>query len=331
MAHIKASVVDPDRHFEIDANSRLITAYFGNTEILMQGDHDSEVFRFRMPKIIEGHDMTECDRVEIHFTNTSSDNVNVSKGVFVVKDLAIEDDEFITFSWTISRKVTKYGGRLKFNIKFRCTEENRIIYSWGAYCEGGDWVREAEDNNASGDEEALFVGKINENGTYEVGEFDRIEVSIKGAVRFKCSYIKYYDTITPQTFYAVEGMTWRELAASPLNELYYIVINGDAVCFESFAVLRDVKPDDKIIEGKTYDTYLPFTVEGVSYECPYGMSWRGWVGSKYDTSGGAFTIVGEGYNAIVYYHGEILHESADYDHPTYAFYTIYNDTDYSRH
>ena len=39
---------------------------------LMQHDHNSEIIRFQVPRVIEGYDIAQCNRVEIHYTNINS-------------------------------------------------------------------------------------------------------------------------------------------------------------------------------------------------------------------------------------------------------------------
>lgn len=65
------NLVDSDELFIINPITREI-----HTETkklyLMQHDHNSEIIRFQAPKVIEGHDITQCNRVEIHYTNINS-------------------------------------------------------------------------------------------------------------------------------------------------------------------------------------------------------------------------------------------------------------------
>ena len=129
-----------DTHFIIDPlNNMAITNANEAKNTLQLGDHDSEVYTFELPRFIEGHDMTLCNLVEVHFINAGSDKVHNSNGVFVVEDMEIADDgnETLLFTWTVSGDGTKYAGSLNFRIKFSCIEDGKYTYKkWSATYKG---------------------------------------------------------------------------------------------------------------------------------------------------------------------------------------------------
>ena len=139
MAHLH-EVRDMDTHFIIDPlNNMAITNANEARNNLQLGDHDSEVYTFELPRFIEGHDMTLCNLVEVHFINAGSDKVHNSNGVFVVEDMEIADDgnETLLFTWTVSGDGTKYAGSLNFRIKFSCIENGKYTYKkWSATYKG---------------------------------------------------------------------------------------------------------------------------------------------------------------------------------------------------
>ena len=55
MAHLH-EVRDTDKHFVIDPTTRAITNNSGKN-VLMQGDHNSEIYTFEIPKMVEGHEL----------------------------------------------------------------------------------------------------------------------------------------------------------------------------------------------------------------------------------------------------------------------------------
>lgn len=130
MAH-KHSVYDTDAHFIVDPMSRAITTQSGKRK-LMCGDHNSERFTFQAPRYIEGHDMSLCDSIEIHYTNLSTNKQYRSVGPYPVEDMQISPDgeEFIIFSWLISGNATMYAGTLSFSIHFKCLTDFSIDYAW---------------------------------------------------------------------------------------------------------------------------------------------------------------------------------------------------------
>lgn len=128
MAH-SHPIVDDDRRFTIDPNSRAIS-YDGDAITLIQGDHNSESFSFEIPRFVEGHDMSLCNQIKIHFNNTDRRKKNESKDIYPVKNAAVSDDVLV-FDWLISGKATKYNGTLSFLIQFCCLEEDGTYsYLW---------------------------------------------------------------------------------------------------------------------------------------------------------------------------------------------------------
>ena len=128
MAH-SHPIVDDDRRFTIDPISRAIS-YDGDAIILIQGDHNSELFSFEIPRFVEGHDMSLCDQIKIHFNNTDRRKKNESKDVYPVKNAVVSDD-MVVFDWLISGSATKYYGSLSFLIQFCCLEDDGTYsYIW---------------------------------------------------------------------------------------------------------------------------------------------------------------------------------------------------------
>lgn len=129
--HREEDVRDTDPLFKIDPITRLILNK-SNKTILMQNDHNSERFTFEIPKYVEGHDMSLCDRVQIHYQNVGQTKAETIEGIYDVTDLTVNVDSnnVVTFSWLISGNVTKYAGALKFVVNFACTNNGEVKYSW---------------------------------------------------------------------------------------------------------------------------------------------------------------------------------------------------------
>ena len=69
MSH-NSIIIDTDSRFSIDAVTREIKNLSTTVKNkVIQYDHNSERIGFSMPRYIEGHDMTKCNRVEIHYKN----------------------------------------------------------------------------------------------------------------------------------------------------------------------------------------------------------------------------------------------------------------------
>ncbi len=119
--------------FLINPSDRGIYKTSHNNITLMQNDHNSVRFSFRMARYVQGHDMSLCNKLELHYINISSDKVNKTEDIYIVKDMAIDPEEkdFVKFSWLLSNNATKYDGTLSFLIEFLCVKEDATVdYSW---------------------------------------------------------------------------------------------------------------------------------------------------------------------------------------------------------
>lgn len=129
MSHVH-DIIDTDSHFIIDPITRTITTE-SDKLVVTQYDHNSERFKFKIPLTVEGHDMSLCDRVEVHFTNITRNKKEENSDVYIVTDLEKVDD-FCFFSWLISRSATQLVGTLKFSVTFKCrTKNGNVTYEWG--------------------------------------------------------------------------------------------------------------------------------------------------------------------------------------------------------
>ena len=126
------NVQDLDARFTIDPVTRQIKNESKKKLLLAQGDHNSEIYGFRCPRYIESHDMSLCNKVEVHFFNYESQSKKVNSGKYEVTDLKIgEDESTVEFSWTISGNGTQLQGYTEFLVRFKCVDENDIVtYAW---------------------------------------------------------------------------------------------------------------------------------------------------------------------------------------------------------
>ena len=141
MSHIH-NVTDGDNKFIVDGISRAIKNASASKTTIMQFDHNSEVFTFEVPRYIEGHDMTECNRVEVHYLNIDSTTKQENEGIYLVDDLTInaEDETKLTCSWVISQNATQLVGSLNFLLRFICLTGDVIDYVWNTSIFSGIYV-----------------------------------------------------------------------------------------------------------------------------------------------------------------------------------------------
>lgn len=132
------NIVDTDKRFIINPIDKTITNPSGNKSVVVQYDHNSEVFTFQIPRSIEGHDMTNVDQVQIHFINTSSGTSASARtnnsGIYTVTDIKVDanDENLAVFTWPLSDDGTRLSGTISFQIKFICYGDEPGIpsYKW---------------------------------------------------------------------------------------------------------------------------------------------------------------------------------------------------------
>lgn len=128
----KHQVPDSDTYFIIDPYTRQIENTNYKKTVLMRGDHNSERFTFELPRYVDGHDMSLCNRVIVHFDNVGDSIENINSDVAYTDDLRLNPDnpETVICSWLIRREATQIVGILSFSLQYLCVEEDEITYEW---------------------------------------------------------------------------------------------------------------------------------------------------------------------------------------------------------
>ena len=164
MSHIH-EVNDSDNKFIVDGISRAIKNTSASKTTVMQFDHNSEVFTFEIPRYIEGHDMMECNRVEVHYLNIDTSTKEENEGIYLVDDLKVsENDETkLNCSWIISQNATRLVGSLNFLLRFICSTDNVIDYVWNTSICSGIYVSKGIYNSEIVAEQYLDTIKAWEN------------------------------------------------------------------------------------------------------------------------------------------------------------------------
>lgn len=127
----KHVVYDGDMRFVIDPITRAVKNTSKKTT-LIQYDHNSERVTFELPRLIEKHDMSLCNKVEVHFQNVDVKTKEQNPGLYEVMDLQTdpEDENKVICSWLISGNATQLVGLLNFVVRFSCIEDGVVTYSW---------------------------------------------------------------------------------------------------------------------------------------------------------------------------------------------------------
>lgn len=148
--NLKHPVYDTDTHFTIDPISREMSNTACLKSCLIQHDHNSERFTFEVPKTIEGHDMSKCDSIQVHYINIDSQTKEQSAGVYEVDDMMLTEDpsgDRIYFSWLISHNATEHVGSLSFLLRFSCYGDDGFLsYVWNTSIYSGISISNGIDN-----------------------------------------------------------------------------------------------------------------------------------------------------------------------------------------
>lgn len=146
--HIDTDIVDTDPHFIIDTITREISNNTNDKIRIMQYDNKSERYSFDIDRYIEGHDLMNCNKVQIHFINIGSSGQK-HPGLYLVDDLHINssDENKVTFSWLISQDATYYSGILSFLVSFKCVDGDTILYRWSSSIFDSIQITAGLDNN----------------------------------------------------------------------------------------------------------------------------------------------------------------------------------------
>lgn len=127
------TVSDSDSYFIIDPDSREITNAAAVKNTVMQFDHMSEIYTFEVPRYVEGHDMTLCNRARVHFINVDGKTGEEHRDVAEMDDLRVdpEDENRVLSTWTIRREATQLAGNLSFAVQYMCVaDDGEVVYEW---------------------------------------------------------------------------------------------------------------------------------------------------------------------------------------------------------
>lgn len=125
-------VTDTDTHFIIDGATRTVKNETETKSMLVQFDHNSERFTFKVPRYVDGHDLAKCNAVRAHYINIDKSKRTQNSGANEINDLCVcpDDQEFVMCSWLIPYDATQLAGSLHFVIQFACKNGDETLYSW---------------------------------------------------------------------------------------------------------------------------------------------------------------------------------------------------------
>lgn len=97
-----------------------------NTIIAYEGDINSQVITFKLPRYHDGHDLSNCDIKIIKWRNSASGQENTSN--LVATEAALEDAFYV--AWTVAPEMCTRAGKIEISISIYDKSNDRIAFSW---------------------------------------------------------------------------------------------------------------------------------------------------------------------------------------------------------
>lgn len=118
-----------DSRIEIDADTRIIQMMPQDELFGVESDEKSERKYFKVPKIVgNGVDLSKL-QLRINYQNASK--IPSGKDMYIVTDATVYNDEWVYFSWELSRKVTQYKGNIYFIVcAVKADSKGNITNEW---------------------------------------------------------------------------------------------------------------------------------------------------------------------------------------------------------
>ena len=118
-----------DNRIEIDADTRVIQMMPQDELFGVESDEKSERKYFKVPKIVgNGVDLSKL-QLRINYQNASK--MPSGKDMYIVTDATVYNDEWVYFSWELSRKVTQYKGNIYFIVcAVKADSNGNITNEW---------------------------------------------------------------------------------------------------------------------------------------------------------------------------------------------------------
>lgn len=148
----EVTLTETNDKIEIDADTR--TMIIPDTERIfgVMSDEKGERKYFRCKRFVgNGIDLSKLS-LRIVFQNASG--LDTGKDKYIVTDLATDGEDYITFSWELSRKVTEYKGIISFIVcAIKTNSDGTIINEWNTTLANGIVLEGLEANGTQEQEE----------------------------------------------------------------------------------------------------------------------------------------------------------------------------------
>lgn len=284
MAHVHPTY-DTDKRLIIDVDTKNVKMDKSSIPAIAQYDHNSEYITFECERFVEGHDLSLCTAVRIHYINQTANGKYSSRGVYQADDLQINsaDKTKVIFSWLISEKATTYSGPLSFVVSFTCSDEGDLTYRWNTNVCSDLRVGESYDY---GDDIAQAYADVLEMWRLDLfGVADTEEARIKAvgdAVRasIPAEYTELTDDIFQTELFVRDEGHLSDLNNAIRNRVYAISLTDGANVLnmpgdERHGVLLTFQP--KTVTGAHAQLFINDGGSKMYYRVSWGNNvWRNW-------------------------------------------------------
>ncbi len=148
----EATLTETNDKIEIDADTR--TMIIPDTERIfgVMSDEKGERKYFRCKRFVgNGIDLSKLS-LRIVFQNASG--LETGRDKYIVTDLATDGEDYVTFSWELSRKVTAYKGIISFVVcAIKTNSDGKITNEWNTTLANGIVLEGLEANGTQEQEE----------------------------------------------------------------------------------------------------------------------------------------------------------------------------------
>lgn len=250
MAHIH-SVYDSDTHFSINPITRQFKNEGSAKAKVSQFDHNSERFTFEIPRYIaDGHDMSLCNSVQVHFLNLNPQTKEKRDGFYVVDDLQIspEDDNTVICSWLIAKSATQLEGKLNFLIRFSCVaDDGTIEFVWNTAIYTDIAVSSGIYNGDADDEEYIDILK-----QWEIGFNNRLDAVVSYDAQEVTDEQRQQarENIGAASKEDLEGLNFMPPEGDPEAEVRFDVAHAQMMTAPEFVIADPEKSTESILLTK---------------------------------------------------------------------------------
>lgn len=176
----EATLTETNDVIEIDADTR--TMIISDTERIfgVMSDEKGERKYFRCKRFVgNGIDLSKLD-LRVIYQNASG--LESGKDKYIVTDLATDGEDYVTFSWELSRKVTAYKGIISFIVCAIKTKTDGIITNeWNTTLANGEVLEGLEvDGTQEQEKEAYDYYKQLEAELLRIANEQKVEIEAKG-------------------------------------------------------------------------------------------------------------------------------------------------------